>query len=79
MGWDGGKGSGPPGKSQVAIGFLSTDGPLREAIGPLESNCFSKEVRTALMKNKQTNNNVVKTSSDEFFSWYCSYVENKRT
>ena len=40
----------PPGKSQVAIGFLGTTGTdsPQEAIGPHGSNCFSKEVRTAL-------------------------------
>ena len=49
-----------PGKSQEAIGFLgntSTDPspappplppPPREAIGPLGSNCFSREVHTVL-------------------------------
>ena len=47
-----GMGSGPPtpGKSQVAICFLrhtGTDSP-RDAIRPLESNHFSREVRTAV-------------------------------
>ena len=50
-----GLGSGPPPpppfvKSQVAVGFLrnkGTDHP-QEAIGPLGSNCFLKEVRTIL-------------------------------
>ena len=40
----------PPGKLQVAIGFLRNycmDHP-REAIGPRGSNCFSREVHTAL-------------------------------
>ena len=41
-----------PGKSQVAIGFLKISGtdPSREAIGPDGSNCFSREVRTALVE-----------------------------
>ena len=36
------RGSGPPGKSQVAIGFLRNTGtdPPREAIRPKGSNCF---------------------------------------
>ena len=40
----------PHGKSQVAIGFLRHSGTNypREAIGPLGSNCFSREVHTAL-------------------------------
>ena len=39
-----------PGKSQVVICILRNTGtePPREAIGPLGSNCFSREVRTAL-------------------------------
>ena len=55
--WDDLEGTGgldppPPAKSQVAIGFLrniGTDLP-REVIGPLRSNCFSREVSTALCK-----------------------------
>ena len=40
----------PPGKSEVAIGFLRNSGMdhPREAIGPQGSNCFSSEVHTAL-------------------------------
>ena len=40
----------PPGKSQVAIGFLRNSGTYthRKAIGPIVSNCFSGEVQTAL-------------------------------
>ena len=39
-----------PGKSQVAICFLRNSGtdPPWEAIGPLGSNCSSREVRTTL-------------------------------
>ena len=39
------------GKSQVAMGFLINYGtdPPREAIGPLGSNCFLREVRMAKM------------------------------
>ena len=39
-----------PGKSQVAICFFRNTGtdPSRETIGPFWSNCFSREVRTAL-------------------------------
>ena len=43
---------GPPEKSQVAIGLFRnscTDHP-RQAIGPLGSSCFSRDVRTALCK-----------------------------
>ena len=42
----------PLGKLQVVIGFLRNTGtdPHREAIVPLGSNCFSREVRTALCK-----------------------------
>ena len=48
-GGGGGRGSGPPGKSQVAIGLLRNTSidPPQEAIGSLGSNCFSKEVHTA--------------------------------
>ena len=45
-----GRGPGTPWKSNVAMGFLTnsdTDTP-REAIGPVGSNCFSREVCTAL-------------------------------
>ena len=37
---------------QVAIGFLRNTGtnPAREGIGPLGSNYFSREVRTALFE-----------------------------
>ena len=57
----------PPGKSQVAIGFLwntGTDHP-REAIGPLGSNCHSREVCTGLCVPKilMTKKNVVMTLS----------------
>ena len=40
----------PPGKEQVAIGFLRHAGNdlPREAIGYFGSNCFSREVRTTL-------------------------------
>ena len=43
-GWGGDKGSGPPGKSQVAIGFHRNTGtdPPREAIGPNASRGRSK-------------------------------------
>ena len=43
---------GPHGKSQVTVGFLRNSGtdPPREAIGPLGSNCSSKEVRTTHCK-----------------------------
>ena len=44
--------SGPdaPGKSQVAICCFRNTGtdPPREIIGPLGSNCFSREARTVL-------------------------------
>ena len=38
------------GKSQMAIGFLKNSGmdPPQEAVGPLGSNCFLREVRMAL-------------------------------
>ena len=46
----GDRGSRPPRKSQVAIGFLRNSGmdygPPREAVGALGSNCFWKEVCT---------------------------------
>ena len=44
------RGFGSPEKSQVAIGSNRNNGTdlLREAIGPLGSNCFSREVRTTL-------------------------------
>ena len=40
----------PHGKSEVVIGFLGNSGldTPREAIGPIGSNCFSREVQTAL-------------------------------
>ena len=39
----------PPSCPQVEIIILNTDsGPTREAVGPLGSNCFSKEVCTVL-------------------------------
>ena len=42
--------SGPHGNSEVFIGFLRNSGldTPREAIGLIGSNCFSREVRTAL-------------------------------
>ena len=45
----------PPENFQVAINFLSNTGadPTRKAIGPLRSDCFSREVRTALMTEKK--------------------------
>ena len=50
---EGGGGTGgpdPPGKSQVAIGFLRNTSmdPPREAIGPKGSNCLLTEVLMAL-------------------------------
>ena len=41
----GGRGSGPPGKSQDAMGFIrkSVEDHNREAIGPLGSSCFLRE------------------------------------
>ena len=44
------------GKSQVAIGFLRNSGtnPHREPMGPLGSNCFSREVRTVLCNTLMT-------------------------
>ena len=40
--------------SSRSKGFLRNTGtdPLHEAIGPLWSNCFSREVRKALVKNR---------------------------
>ena len=52
MGGGTGRSDSTPGKSKVSIGFLrhfGTDHP-REAIGPLGSNCLSREVRAALSK-----------------------------
>ena len=49
---EGGRGSGPPFENQVAMCLLRNNGtdPPREAIGPLGSNCYLREVRKALCK-----------------------------
>ena len=51
----GGSWSGPIGKSEVAIGYLRKCGTdtCREAIGPIGSNCFSREVRTTLSEKRR--------------------------
>ena len=53
-GWGSGPLPIPPRKSKVALGSLRTSGTDRpqEAIGPFGSNCFSREVCTALMNKK---------------------------
>ena len=43
-----GRGSRPPGRSQVAMFSLEILARTREAIGPAGPNCFSKMVRKAL-------------------------------
>ena len=49
-GQGGGGGPNPPGKSQVALCILRNTGmgTPREAVGPILSNCFSREVPTAV-------------------------------